>query len=167
MTMQRFSVRFCVGIALAMFFGSGCSKHPVPPGLPKLYSCVVTITQEGQPVSDATVSLILNDGSRPWAISGSTNASGVATMQTQAHFTGAPAGIYKVCVFKTIQEGTPITIVPAMGESAAVTIIPSFYVVDPKYDRYDTTPLELSIAAKGKTQATFDAGKEVRIRVAD
>jgi hypothetical protein len=130
-----------------------------------LYPCTITVTQAGQPLVDATISLVLKDGSRPWVISGSTDANGIAVMCTQIHFSGVPAGEYKVCVFKTIKESQPITIPPPTPESVAVQIIPSYYVVEPEYDRFDKTPFEISVSTKSKNQVSFDVGKPIKKRV--
>ena len=90
-----FSLLFCV----ALIIGCGPKR---PEGLPKLVSCVLTFQYEdGSPVGNATVSLAPEDDNlRQWSISGSTNASGVATITTNAEFTGAPAGKYKVVIRK-------------------------------------------------------------------
>jgi hypothetical protein len=167
MTFRLFPFFVTAIFVLVLFPATGCNKHPVPPGLPKLYPCTITITQENQPLARVTVSLILKDGSRPWVIGGSTDDKGIVKVNTQIHFHGAPAGEYKVCLFKTIQEGEPITIPPSNPDAVAVQIIPSYYVVDPKYDRYDSTPFEITVSTDGKNKTSFDVGKPFKKRVPD
>jgi hypothetical protein len=90
-----FSLLFCVALIV------GCGQKR-PEGLPSLVSCVLTFQYEdGSPVDAALVSLVPEDADlRQWSISGSTDASGVATISTNADFVGAPAGKYKVVVRK-------------------------------------------------------------------
>ncbi|MFG0262836.1 MAG: carboxypeptidase regulatory-like domain-containing protein, partial [Novipirellula sp. JB048] len=76
--------------------------------MPELYPATVTITQEGDGLADATVTLYPEDPAlRRWAVGGVTDENGTATLRTHVKFPGAPAGRFKVMVNKTVTEGDP------------------------------------------------------------
>lgn len=136
---------------------SGCSKTERPEGLPKLYPCIITITQDNDPVADAAIQLV-GDCSNQWPITGLTNASGTASMVTYGQFPGAPVGEYKIVVKKTVEE----IITPASENKSGTSNI--FSLVDVQYTKDDKTPLEIRIDA-GKNRHALDVGKEVRVLV--
>ncbi|MDR2170477.1 MAG: hypothetical protein LBP59_10080 [Planctomycetaceae bacterium] len=75
--------------------GCGSDSHR-PNDLPKLYSCKITVTQDGVPLPDASVNIIAKDISTKYKnASGMTDSNGVAEMLTHG-FVGAPAGSYKL-----------------------------------------------------------------------
>jgi hypothetical protein len=98
--MKKLLLTFSLLLCVTLIVGCGPKR---PEGMPALLSCVLTIQYEdGSPVDNASVSLAPEDASlMQWSISGSTNASGVATITTNGDFTGAPAGKYKVVVRKS------------------------------------------------------------------
>ncbi|MDR1269841.1 MAG: carboxypeptidase-like regulatory domain-containing protein [Planctomycetaceae bacterium] len=96
--------RFVLLIFCSIFlFSTGCpSGRQAPPDLPKLYRCVIHLTQENQPVPDAILSLrSVNFGNKQWTIGGSTDETGKAEIFTETYFKGVPAGEYKIIVSKT------------------------------------------------------------------
>jgi hypothetical protein len=93
------------------------------------------------------VSLFVDGGSSPWAVGGTTDASGKVSLVTHGKYPGVPAGKYKVCVFKV--EGT----------------FPEEYdLVEVNLKSPVTTTLTLE-AGPGKKSETLDAGKAIRIRM--
>jgi hypothetical protein len=145
----------------------GCSQN-IHEGLPPLYPCNITVIQDGKPLAEANVSLVRVDGDMKWVVCGETNSSGVTAIQTQMRYTGAPEGTYKVRISKTVSEGEPKLVSSGDSEQPlSVGEIPSYFVIDPKYDHFNTTPFEISIA-KGKTNAeSFDVGQSVKQPVSD
>ncbi|MDR1924806.1 MAG: hypothetical protein LBQ66_10570, partial [Planctomycetaceae bacterium] len=77
----------------------GCSGQKLPPDLPKLYSCKITITQGGKPLANANVFLAPANGSK-WNASGSTNQQGTVELWTQGMYRGVAEGNFKVVVTK-------------------------------------------------------------------
>lgn len=93
-----FLLVLCLSGSLS-FFGCGGGA---PDGFPKVLPGTVVITDQGQPVSGATVQLLPESGgSGQWNIYGETNAEGRAELRTvQGAFSrpGLPSGKYKVVV---------------------------------------------------------------------
>ena len=93
----------CIILLLGFVCLTGCGPSKYPPDWPKTYPCTITVTKGGQPLEGATVIMdrIENHGS--WAVSGLTNASGVAeimTSWTKASTKGAPEGTFKITLSK-------------------------------------------------------------------
>ncbi|MDR2641689.1 MAG: carboxypeptidase-like regulatory domain-containing protein [Planctomycetaceae bacterium] len=83
---------------------SGCGDSSRPKDLPKLYPCVITITQEGKPLENAVVELAATDqNNSKYQSLTLTNAEGKAVMSTYG-FAGTPIGKYKVIVRKNIDD---------------------------------------------------------------
>ena len=142
-----------------LFCLTACRSEPRPAGLPKLYPATITFMQEGQPLVEATVTLIAQDATiAKWVVGGITDAKGVLQVKTHAKFVGAPAGKFKITVSKT----------EISHEEAAqlgnVNTSVTHYVdlVAPKFQTAESTSLEIEITA-GKNSATFDLGEPVRI----
>ena len=85
------SAAFLVGVALV---ASGCGPK-TPDGMPPLQPTTLTVTQEGSPVADATITLKSIDGSNNFTSGGTTGANGVATLVTHGQYKGVPVGKYK------------------------------------------------------------------------
>jgi hypothetical protein len=145
---------------------NGCSQS-IHEGLPPLYPCSITVIQDGKPLTGANVSLVRLDGEPRWVVCGITNSSGVATIQTQMRYSGAPEGTYKVRISITVSEGQA-KLVPSgdVEQPLSVGDIPSYFVVDPKYDHFNTTPFEISIT-NGKNKESFDVGQSIKQPVSD
>jgi len=158
---------------LAVCIFVGCGGPPRPAGMPPLFPCEITITQEGQPLENAFVQLVPEDGSSGWSIAGHTNANGVARILTHAQFPGAPEGTFKVLVSKTEHTLSSLPPEPAdvhsreweqWYELAQNERLPKFAIVQPKYDDIRATPHSITIT-QGRNQATFDVGEPVRIEI--
>jgi len=127
---------------------TGCGTgRPRPDDLPKLYPCVLTITQEGNPLSGAYVNLIpMEEVNAKYQASSVTNDEGKATVVTYG-FDGVPAGKYKVCVRKVV------------GEENA-----EYQTVERQYANPNTTPHEIEITQQKMPPLTFEVGKPIRTR---
>jgi len=149
--MKRLSLTFSLLFCVALIVGCGQKR---PEGLPKLVSCVLTIQFEDEsPVDNAMVSLVPEDADlRQWSISGSTNASGVATIYTNADFVGAPAGKYKVVVRKT--EVLPTDQKDEYGDP----ITESRSLIAEEFSNSSKTPFSLEVGNSSVTE-TFTVAK--------
>ena len=143
----------------------GCSGAPHPDGLPKLYSCTITIKQDGKPLEGAGVQLYDPTVTNRWTVSGVTNASGVAVIRTHGNFVGAPSGRFKVIVSKTVMEGGggyDDTVPQKERKPLEPTRV--YSLVGKEYTSRETTPLEIIIDSKKKSE-TFDLGTAERILI--
>jgi len=164
-------IRIFIVTVLAVCVFAGCGGPPRPAGLPPLFPCDITIIQEGQPLEGALVRLIPESGVSEWAISGKTNANGVAIIST-ALFRGAPEGTFKVLVSKTdvtpSQHTEPEDINSPEWEGWNALVVTerrhTVMFVKPEYDQVRTTPHSITIT-KGRNQQTFDVGEPVAIRI--
>ena len=129
--------------------------------MPKLYPCILTITQDAQPLEGALVSLRSNDPAiAKWAASGVTDKTGKVTLKTQGKYDGAAAGEYKVVVLKeVVEEGI---VLQAETETTPEKSIPgkTFSYVEKMYGDMSKTPLTLKV--EGKVNETFEAGKAIK-----
>jgi len=143
--------------------GCGRGELPHPPGMPKIYPTTLTITQDGKPLANATVGLFAIDGENAtWTPSGVTDANGKAIMLTRGQFRGAAVGKYKVTV--AVTEYVDGTVINEQGEIIGPEMPTKiFTLVEMKYRKSTTTPLELEVTTKGVSDATFDVGKAVRV----
>ena len=143
-----FSLLFCVALLV------GCGGPKRPEGLPKLVRCVLTIQYaDGSPVDNAMVSLIPEDADLvQWSISGTTNASGVATISTNADFVGAPAGKYKVVVRKAQLVPT------AEKDEYGDTVMESHSLIAEKFSNPAKTSLSLEVGSDSVAE-TFKVEK--------
>ena len=141
-TMTRTFTSFAA-LLLAVSFIVGCGGEPRPAGMPRLYSASIVVTQGGEPLEGASVTLTPEDPENArWGPMGTTDGSGVAVLRTDGKYAGAPLGAYKVVVSKLQiidpPPGTP-------GESRGVNHVPS------QYASIADTPLRVEITAKGRT----------------
>ena len=90
----------------------------------------------------AMISLVPEDaGLREWSISGTTDASGVATIHTNGDFAGAPAGKYKVVVRKS-------EVVPTgKNDEYGDPITGSRSLVAEEFSNSGKTPLSLEVGS--------------------
>ncbi|MDO5582167.1 MAG: hypothetical protein Q4G69_13650 [Planctomycetia bacterium] len=140
----------------------GCGGPERPAGFPDIYPCEVRLTQEKQPLANASILLKsdLPDLDR-WAIAGITDANGVAVLTTNGKFPGAPEGDFIVCVSKEEIEYGPEKMV--QGEMVK-TNPKKFLCVEKIYSDSKTSPLKIKIEKK-KNHFDFDAGKKIRTEV--
>ena len=157
-----------LGLLLIVFL-FGCSSGRVPPkGIPKLYPCLLTVTQEGAPLAGAVVRLHLQGTLLDWTVSGTTDETGTVTIYTDGFFAGAPAGEFKVTVEKFETVAPPMPEVLPTNPDALQKLsnrieaeTKDYRLVEPVYGKADSTPLSISVNKK-KTEASFDVGKKYR-----
>ncbi|MDR0327861.1 MAG: carboxypeptidase-like regulatory domain-containing protein [Planctomycetaceae bacterium] len=125
---------------LAVISIAGCSNRVSRPNdLPELHPCTFTITQDGDPLDGAYVSLIpMEETNAKYQTSSVTNHEGKAAFATYG-FNGVPAGKYKVCVRKVVGEED--------GE---------YQAVEPLYSDAEYTPHEIEITGKKMSAVSFD-----------
>jgi len=145
-----------------VFAIAGCAKNDGRPAdLPPLFPCEITITQEGTPLSGATIVLeSFGETKVTYFPSGITNESGKAVLSTYG-FNGVPAGTYKVTARKTIVEDVK-QVLDGYGDLVNDNGV-EYRTVERKYSYADTTPHEIEVSTgRGTTQATFDVGKPIK-----
>jgi hypothetical protein len=64
----------------------------MPDGMPKRYPTTITITQQGQILPDAGVTLVSLGNSPKWVSGSLTDKHGNATIRTHGQYDGAPLG---------------------------------------------------------------------------
>ncbi|MDR2755496.1 MAG: YbfJ family protein [Planctomycetaceae bacterium] len=163
----------CLSIFLcSMICGCGDSI-PVPNDMPAPQETIIKVTSEGQPLSDASITLMPVDVSSRWYAGAVTDSAGNATIYTQSKYRGAVPGKYKITIVK--RETTPSTIVFPNPEkdstgyanavdAAAKEVRDSFDLIEPKFSSVNTTTEELEIVT-GKNYKTIEVGKPVRIKI--
>lgn len=141
--------------------------------MPKLHPASITIVQEGTPLDNAIVQLISSDPAlSQWGPSGITDANGVAVLNTNSLYRGAPEGHFKVLVTKREMEKNPHPEWadlpdgdPKYQEFRAINQkLKSYDYVEPQYGLLLETPLEVDIA-KGKNELSLDVGKKVQVEM--
>ena len=162
--------RIFLAVTLVLCLLSGCNRQKRPDGMPPLFPCDITITQDGKPLDEADVRLVLESGTTDWITAGKTNASGVAKLSTHAQFAGAPAGTFKVLVSKNVpapskypmpaQDASPDEWSEWRGKVQLETC-PLVRYVKPEYENANTTPHSITIT-KGKNTATFNVGEAIQ-----
>lgn len=153
-----------VFIVLGLFVG--CNEQKLPPDIPKLSPCKITITQGGSPLAGASVFLEPVDAAnKKWNASGSTDASGTAEMRTQGMYAGAVAGKHKVVVSK--METIPVP-QPARGTPEYDAIMRGggaqddvYALVDEKFGSTESSTLEIEVGTV--KSHTLDVGVAVRV----
>ncbi|MDR1271034.1 MAG: hypothetical protein LBK82_16085 [Planctomycetaceae bacterium] len=133
----------------------GCQSAKQPDGLPELVPFRLSLTQNGQPLSGASVLLFSPD--IPWTVTGTTDTKGTAPIVTYGKFFGSPQGKFKVVVIKNDVVGN-------LQEENRTTPILIYSLVDPSLRNQNTTTLEVTVE-KGKKSATLDVGKPVRVLI--
>jgi hypothetical protein len=168
MTKKLFIVVIPIWCVTLIF--SGCNRG-VPSDLPKTYPTSITVIQDGQGLSNATVMLHPTDGSQ-WYASAITDTNGVAELRTQGLYAGVVVGKYKILVSKREVNSSNVTIPDPQADpegyskalAKANSEMKEFDLVDPKYAKPETTPEELEIIA-GTNKKNIDIGKAVKIDV--
>lgn len=140
-----------------VFFMSGCLQRPKPDGLPRLYPCVIVLTQEGTPLVGADIQLKAKNGSCPWPVGGKTDVDGRAVIVTYGQHKGAPEGTFAVSV--SLRE-TEIT----REKGSPTAAIRHYSLVEESFTQPETTSLEIEIKTSSNTR-TFDLGKPAKILV--
>lgn len=118
----------------------GCSQK-LPPGMPKLNPCIITVNMEGKPVEKVMVRLVSEDQLH-WGCSGFTDSSGKASLVTDGKYKGVPAGKYKVLLSRIDTEHREYK---GFMEEAKLPPKKQTVVIDLKYEDEDETPYEVEI----------------------
>jgi hypothetical protein len=157
-------------VCLLTLFFAGCGEK-MPEGMPVLVkNAAITVIQDGKPLPDAKVILILRDGNSQWTVGGQTDVSGVAKLVTHGQYSGAPAGKYKVIVskreepvskYKEPQPGQSPEEFQALRNSEKLT---AYHLVDPAYNAASSTPASVEIS-ENAPKASIDVGKAVHIEI--
>ncbi len=148
----------------ASVFAVGCAEPPKPDGMPELYPCVVKLTQEGEPLVDASI-LCLSDDSKliRWAVTGRSDANGVAKIFTMGKFEGAPLGDFAVVVSKNAAAtADAASVSDDLGASGTTASEPVVSLVSLEFTEKATTPLRMTVEAKSN-EFEFDCGAKVKI----
>lgn len=142
-----------------------CSKVKKPEGMPELFPCEIKLTQEGQPLSDASI-LCMSDDPKliRWAVTGKTDAKGVAKIFTMGRFAGIPAGTFAVVLSKEETVGAGDASAPDIGAMATSTSRDVFSHISLEQTTKERTPHKITIEGKGASSFEFDCGKKVRIQ---
>lgn len=134
-----------------------CSSQR-PGGMPKLYPCSVTVTQEKIPLAEATILAIDVNGNEKWSVTGTTDANGIALLTTDGKYRGAPAGNYILLISKNTSETKELPSKPGQTEKLYGPTV--FYSeVDPVYSSKDKSPAKITVEKK-KNSFNIDAGKK-------
>jgi len=156
--MNRTIISF-IALSLVVFPLTGCSEKR-PDGMPKLYPASITVTMDGTPLAAAMVQLYAEDSANSqWGPGGITTASGIAELQTNGRYQGAPLGVYKVAVSKQEMDKHPnpewANLPPDDPNYRRYMQIAenlkAFEVVAPEFSQLSKTPLKIEITAKVKS----------------
>jgi hypothetical protein len=149
---------------VVLVFQAGCGKdHNRPDDLPKLYPVSITVTQDGKPLEEATVTLYAKTPTKYGTGSAKTNASGVAVIRTYG-YNGVPVGQYTVTVEKRGVEGAKeVTMEDGATDFVGGKI---FQYVEAQYANESSTPFSIDVTEKGATD-TFEVGKPVHVYLGD
>lgn len=150
-------------IIFALVLISGCGGKKRPDGMPDIYSCQITITQENAPLEGATVLFVSDDPALAnWSVAGKTDETGKAIMKTHATFNGAPAGSFTVVVSKEelVPNGEP----KIVGGEKMTPPMTLYSLVDLKFTTKEKSPLKITVEKK-KNEQTFDLGKKGKIKI--
>ncbi|MDR3196824.1 MAG: hypothetical protein LBU34_03045 [Planctomycetaceae bacterium] len=171
--LQTIYLFFLITIFSHIIFFIGCNQGRVrPPGLPKLYQCTINLTQQGVPLSGASVLLqpLSPVQDRTWTVSGFSDETGKVEIYTNGYFRGAPRGNFKVIITKTETITPPFPdVMPtdprerAKLENMIENETKVYKVVADKFSKAETTPFELEI--KGNTEQIFDVGGVVKKKI--
>ena len=124
--------------------------------MPKLIKVSLNVVQEGKPLAGATTTLISEDPSFKWTVSGTTDNNGVVVLKTHGIYTGVPEGKYKICVKKFVREGELQT----MANPGAPP--PKDYnLVEAQYGHQKDTPLTIEIKSGSKYEPV-DVGQAIK-----
>jgi hypothetical protein len=169
-------IKYSTYILILLIFITGCKKN-IPADLPPLYPCEITVIQNGLPLDGATVILSYTNESRPtegqrWFPMGVSDENGIVLIRSNSLYDGAPKGVYKVTVQKTISGKSKYGPPPPENspkyekweEIVNNEEIPVYGLVETQYTDADKTPHQIEIQ-KGKNKLTVDVGKSVEYRI--
>jgi hypothetical protein len=134
-------------VSAASLVGCGGSEPPGPKQLPTV-PAAGTVTYNGQPLANATISCQHSDGEA--AASGKSDASGKFTLKSYGDKDGAPVGSYKVSVsVSAVQEIEPGVMAPE-PPGGFKSPIPA------KFGNVAESGLTLEVPAAGSTDLKLD-----------
>jgi hypothetical protein len=148
-----------LGTALLIQAGCGGGETGRPVDLPRLYPVNITIIQGGSPLEGATVTLVSKTPATYGTASGTTNASGVATIRTYG-YDGVPAGDYTVLVEKRDSENQR----EATTEEGLTYLTGGqlYNYVDVQFSTVANSPLSITVTERG-VRESIDVGAPVRV----
>ena len=162
---------FACLFATFLLASPGCKRgRAKPEGMPDLYPCSVTLTQEGKPLEGANVILYSTSPNFKWAVGGISDSTGLVVLRTNGFYDGVPEGAYKVTLTKILSEGPPPPSVESLPEDEMerskilrehAKKVTNYSVIPDEYQSQNTTSLEFEVT-KGNNEKTFDLGKEVK-----
>ena len=146
----------------------GCGPK-IPSDIPKLYPATITITADGEKLSNASVTLFpiaVASGQSNVAVGATTDDKGVAKLRTQGLYDGSPSGKYKVCVNWAITIDGPTSKTPPPTDPKQLEAYnkkvayeqTSKPALDPQFMSSKTTPLEVEIT-EGKNDFSLEVNK--------
>jgi len=110
--------------------------------MPPLFPVSITVTMDGEPLTDALVSCTPEDNSQ-WFAGGVTDKNGQVALQTKGRYNGIAAGTFKVTVIKNLLS-------PDSTESETKQL----RIVHKNFNDTSTSPL-LLVVEKGTKSAAF------------
>ena len=146
-------------LLIVMLLSGGCQKRPE--GLPKPYPTTVTVTNAGQAIEGAKVTLLPATALPSVTIYGDTDANGKAVIHSLCEgliFEGAPQGEYRVVVSKTPDVQIPEELssnmatppeVRAANQKKIEALFEENRIIPASLESAESTPLTLSVAEKG------------------
>jgi hypothetical protein len=156
---MRIFLFLALGTAILLQVGCGGGDHGRPADLPQLYPVRIEIIQGGNPLEGAIVTLVSKTPATYGTALGTTNASGVALLQTHG-FDGVPVGNYAVLVVKALpenqREGTTLEGLTYMAGGQL------YNYVDTQFSNANSTLLSITVTERGARE-TFDVGAPVRV----
>jgi hypothetical protein len=155
---------FAICFSLFTVILTGCGNSSRPEDLPKLYPCVILVTQDDTPLPDAVVKLVLQtETAAKYQSVATTGADGTATLMTYG-FPGVPLGKYKAVVTKNIEDD----VVYRTGDAGERVFVSSnrYKMVEDKFSDVNTTPFEIEITPQSrKVPISLDAGKPIKVKM--
>ena len=162
--LYRHAIGFFV-LLLTVSLAAGCGGEKRPNGFPKLYLTTLAVTQDGQPLSGATVMLF---GQTPelqkWSVGGQTGDGGTAKLITCGKYVGVPEGEFTVVVIK--EETETKGEAKMVGGEMAPPPTKIYSVVELKQTRKETATNKVKVE-KGKNALKIDIGKKVKVLTGD
>ena len=149
---------FCL---LTLSLLTGCGGEKKPEGMPNLFPCTITLTQENAPLEGANVMAVSDDPQLArWPVTGITDANGSISFVTYGKFKGVPEGDYTLLVIKEETVEQKPKVVDATEHRQGPV---KFYsLVDPKLGEKNSSTLKIKVEKK-KNHFEFDTGKKIRL----
>jgi len=158
---------FAFPVLISVFLiASGCSKGYQ--GKERLYPVSITVTNNGVPLTDASVVLLRESGAKTINAGGCTDQNGVAQIKIDAQWNGVPIGKYKVMLNKDV----PLQSDLSEEEYRKLELLEKEAYDKKMYEKRMSmplpvphilsgmeSPLSIDVTSSGNNTATFDIGK--------